>query len=123
MVNRIRELGEFPFSKLKPVDFRLKIAGLPDRELQMRKIKVWVETSDIVKVVKLVGFGRVIRAYPHLDYVYLETYANELASLVESELVRSVWNDVPVKAEASLGFIYADRGAATVAARAQRRAR
>ena len=94
-----RQLGQFPFTKLKPRSFRLVIAGLSARELETHPVKVWVEVDDIGKVVKIAGFARVLRAYPHLNFVYLETYASHLASLVRSDLVRSVWNDELVRAE------------------------
>ena len=93
-----RELSQFPFSKLMPWSFRVEIAGLTARELEKRPVKVWVEVDDIGKVVKIAGFARVLRSYPHLNFVYLETYASHLASLVQSDLVRSVWNDEPVGA-------------------------
>ena len=94
-----RQLGQFPLTKLKPRSFRLVIAGLSARELEAHPVKVWVEVDDIGKVVKIAGFARVLRAYPHLNFVYLETYASQLASLVRSDLVRSVWNDELVRAE------------------------
>jgi len=81
-----------------PWSFRVEIAGLTARELEKRPVKVWVEVDDIGKVVKIAGFARVLRSYPHLNFVYLETYASHLASLVRSDLVRSVWNDEPVGA-------------------------
>ena len=93
-----RELSQFPFRKLMPWSFRVEIAGLTARELEKRPVKVWVEVDDIGKVVKIAGFARVLRSYPHLNFVYLETYASHLASLVRSDLVRSVWNDEPVGA-------------------------
>jgi hypothetical protein len=93
------ELAAFPFTKLRPESFRVQIAGLTEPELEAHPVKIWVETEDIAKIVKIAGAARIIRTYPHLNFIYLETYANELASLVRSELVRSVWNDEPVKAE------------------------
>jgi len=93
-----RELSQFPFTKLMPHSFRVEIAGLTARELEKRPVKVWVEVDDIGKVVKIAGFARVLRSYPHLNFVYLETYASHLVSLVRSDLVRSVWNDEPVGA-------------------------
>jgi hypothetical protein len=94
-----RELSQFPFTKLMPHSFRVEIAGLTARELEKRPVKVWVQVDDIGKVVKIAGFARVLRSYPHLNFVYLETYASHLASLVRSDLVRSVWNDEPVRAD------------------------
>jgi len=94
-----RELAAFPFTKLRPESFRVQIAGLTEPELEARPVKIWVETEDIAKIVKIAGAARIIRTYPHLNFVYLETYASQLASLVRSDLVRSVWNDEPVKAE------------------------
>jgi hypothetical protein len=94
-----RELSQFPFLKLRPANFRVEIAGLTERELRARPVKIWVETEDIAKIVKIAGAARIIRAYPHINFVYLETHASQLASLVGSDLVRSVWNDEPVRAE------------------------
>jgi len=94
-----RELGLFPFTKLMPQSFRVEIAGLTERQLETRPVKVWVEVDDIGKVVKIAGFARVLRSYPHLNFVYLKTYASHLASLVRNDLVRSVWNDEPVRAD------------------------
>jgi hypothetical protein len=94
-----RELSEFPFAKLHPQSFRTAIAGLSERDLEKHPIRIWIETEDICKVVKIASSAHILRTYPHLNLVYLETYASELASLVQSQLVRSVWNDEPVKAE------------------------
>ena len=94
-----RELSQFPFTKLRPANFRVEIAGLAERELETHSVRIWVETEDITKIVKIAGAARIIRTYPHLNFVYLETYASQLASLVRSELVRSVWNDEPVGAD------------------------
>jgi hypothetical protein len=94
-----RELSQFPFTKLRPRNFRVEIAGLTERELETCPVKIWVETDEITKIVKIAGAARIIRAYQHLNFVYLETYGSQLASLVRSELVRSVWNDDPVGAD------------------------
>jgi hypothetical protein len=94
-----RELGQFPFTKLRPANFRVEIASLTERELDARPVKIWVETEDIAKIVKIAGAARIIRTYPHINFVYLETYASQLGSLVRSDLVRSVWNDEPVRAD------------------------
>jgi len=100
MASRIRrELADFPFGKLYPADFRTQIASIPERDLEKHPVRVWVETENIAKVIKLAGSARVLRVYPHLNYVLLQTYASELAGLVASDLVRSVWNDMPLKAE------------------------
>ena len=117
-----RELADFPFAKLKPQSFRVEIAGLSERELEKCPVKVWIETDDITKALKTAGFARIIRAYPHLGFVYLETYARELALLIASDLVRSVWNDLPVKAE---GCVVAEThpGARALALRLDRGAR
>jgi hypothetical protein len=109
-----RGLSQFPFTKLHPQTFRTAIAGLSERELEKRPVKVWVETSDVARVVKTVGFARILRVYPHLNFVYLETYANELASLVASDVVASVWNDEAVKAEGCV-VTAADPGAFSLA--------
>jgi hypothetical protein len=115
-----RELAAFPFAKLKPLDFRVEIAGMSERELEKRPVKVWIETDDINSVLKIAGFARIIRSYPHLGFVYLETYARELASLVASDLVRSVWNDLPVRADGCV-VTEAHPGARALATRAHGR--
>jgi hypothetical protein len=69
-----RELSQFPFTKLRPANFRVEIAGLTERELHARPVKIWVETEDIAKIVKIAGAARIIRIYPHINFVYLETY-------------------------------------------------
>jgi len=79
-------------------------------------VRIWIETEDIAKVVKIAGSARILRTYPHLDLIYLEAYASQLASLVASDLVRSVWNDLPVKAEGCLVVTQADSRARTVEA-------
>jgi hypothetical protein len=112
-----RQLGQFPFTKLKPFDFRVEIATLTTRELETHPVRVWVEIDDISKAVEIAGFARVLRSYPHLGFVYLETYARELTSLVASDLVRSVWNDLPVKAGGCLVVSRPDRSGATLAPR------
>jgi hypothetical protein len=110
-----RDLSQLPFTKLHPQTFRTAIAGLSALELEKQPVKVWVETSDITRVVKTVGFARILRVYPHLNFVYLETYANELASLVANDLVTSVWNDEAVKAEGCIVVTRADPGAFSLA--------
>jgi hypothetical protein len=119
-----RELSEFPFAKLHPQSFRVEIASLNERELEKHPVRIWIETEDISKVVKTAGSAHVIRTYPHLNLVYLEAYASQLASLVKSELVRSVWNDLPVKADGSIVVVAAaDPSARALAPRTNRRAR
>ena len=93
-----RELSQLPFTKLHPESFRVQIAGLSERELETHPVRIWVDTEDISMVVKIAGSARILRTYPHLDLVYLEAYAGQLASLARSQLVRSVWNDEPVGA-------------------------
>ena len=115
-----RELSQIPFMKLHPRSFRTVIAGLSERDLEKRPIKIWVETDDIVKVVKIASSARVLRSYPHLNLVYLETYACQLVSLVRSQLVRSVWNDEPVKADGCIVVTRADPGAFSLASRVLR---
>jgi hypothetical protein len=112
-----RELAELSFGKLNPLSFRTEIAGLSGQELEKRPVRVWVEIEDISKAVEIAGFARVLRSYPHLGFVYLETYARELTSLVASDLVRSVWNDLPVKAGGCLVVSRPDRSGATLAPR------
>ena len=117
-----RELGRFPFTKLKPPSFRVEIAALTDRELEKLPLKVWIDTRDIAGVVRLAGTAHILAVYPHLDLVYLKTYGSGLAALVESDLVHCVWNDLPVKAEGCLVVAEAHPSARTLAARSHGRA-
>jgi hypothetical protein len=94
-----RALAAFPFSKLKPPSFRVKIASLTEELLSKLPVRIWVETGNIPEVVQVAGTAHIIRTYPHLDLVYLETFGDALSALVKNDLVRSVWNDLPVKAE------------------------
>jgi hypothetical protein len=118
-----RELSEFPFAKLHPQSFRTAIAALSEGDLEKRPVRIWIETEDICKVVKIASSAHILRTYPHLNLVYLETYASELASLVQSQLVRSVWNDEPVKAEGCVVVTAADPGGTSLASRPCRGAR
>jgi hypothetical protein len=61
-----------------------------------------------------------LRVYPHLNFVYLETYASQLASLVASDVVTSVWNDEVVRADGCIVVTRADPGASSVASRVVR---
>jgi len=117
-----RELAEFPFplAKLKPTSFRMKIAGLSDPELESRPVRVWVETLDIARVVKLAGAAKVLRVYPHLNFLLIETYAKELAALAASDLVQSVWDDSPLRAEGSFAVAETDQRAPSLATRLNR---
>ena len=99
-----RELGQFPFEKLKPPSFRLEIASLPSRELESKTVRIWVKTDNVIKIIKLTGQAKILRVYPHLDYVLLETYAKELAALNDNDLVRSVWNDGATISGVSFAF-------------------
>jgi len=118
-----RELSQFPFTKLKPRSFRVQIASLTEQELEKHPVRIWIETEDIAKVVKIAGSARILRTYPHLDLIYLEAYASQLPSLVGSDLVRSVWNDLPVKAEGCLVVTETHPGARALAPRSRRGAR
>lgn len=121
MANELaRQLGELSFRKLKPLSFRTEIASLSEQELEKHPVRVWVEIEDVSRVLKIAGFARVLRVYPHLSFVYVETYARELASLVASDLVRSVWNDLPVKADGCLVVVQTDPGPLVMAARPDR---
>ena len=113
-----RELSQFPFFKLKPRSFRVEIAGLPTRELEKHPVKVWIEADDIAHIIKIAGSARILGTYPHLNVVYLETYASELAPLVSCERVKSVWNDEPVRADGGVVVTQTNPNSFTMASRA-----
>jgi len=88
-----RQLAAFPFGKLRPAAFRLEIAGLTPQQLDERIVRTWVQTGDIPKTLKALGSARVIRSFPHLDYVFLEASASQLAGLDTVESVTAIWDD------------------------------
>lgn len=93
-----RELSEFPFRKLNPPDFAVRLTGMAEPELH-EPLRVWVETTNISRVVSLCGYVKVLMACPWIDFVLLETTGRDLGRLTASDLVRSVWNDSPLKSE------------------------
>jgi len=95
-----RQLGAFPFQKLKPDSFRLEIASLTPKQLDERQVRAWVSTHDIPKVLKAIGSSKLLRSFPHLDYVYLEVSASQLITLDGIDVVNSVWSDEPARVEA-----------------------
>ena len=95
-----RQLGAFPFQKLKPDSFRLEIASLTPKQLDERQVRAWVNTHDIPKVLKAIGSSKLLRSFPHLDYVYLEVSASQLITLDGIDVVNSVWSDEPARVEA-----------------------
>jgi len=88
-----RELARFPFHKLMPDSFRLEIASLTPKELDVRQVRTWVQTHDIPKLLKAVGSSKVLRSFPHLDFVFLELSGSQLAALDEIDVVTAAWND------------------------------
>ena len=95
-----RQLAAFPFRKLMPESFRLEIAGLTPKQLDERQVRAWVRTHDIPKVLKAIGSSKLLRSFPHLDYVYLEVSASQLITLDGIDVVNSVWSDEPARVEA-----------------------
>jgi len=89
-----RELAAFPFRKFRPAAFRLEIAGLTPQQLDERIARAWVKTQDIPKTLKAIGSAKVLRSFPHLDYVFLEASASQLVGLEAVESVTEIWNDV-----------------------------
>jgi len=95
-----RQLAAFPFRKLMPESFRLEIAGLTPKQLDERQVRAWVSTHDIPKVLKAIGSSKLLRSFPHLDYVYLEVSASQLIMFDGIDVVNSVWSDDPARVEA-----------------------
>ena len=117
-----RQLGAFPFQKLKPESFRLEIASLTPKQLDERQVRAWVSTHDIPKVLKAIGSSKLLRSFPHLDYVYLQVSASQLITFDAIDVVKSVWSDDP----AGVGDHVVDRSnssPASLAARTNGRAR
>ena len=97
-----RELAAFPFRKFRPDAFRLEIAGLTPQQLDERIVRTWVKTWDIPKTLKALGSARVIRSFPHLDYVFIEASASQLIGLDGVESVTAIWNDVVSRVDNSV---------------------
>jgi hypothetical protein len=97
-----QELAAFPFRKFRPAAFRLEIAGLTPQQLDERIVRTWVQTQDIPKMLKALGSAKVIRSFPHLDYVFLEASASQLIGLDAIEAVTAIWNDTVSRADNSV---------------------
>jgi len=102
MANELtRELAQFPFTKLHPIDFRLRIAAMKPGDLQKERVTVFVEIDDISRIVKLAKSVRILRSYLHLTppLALIETYASELGSLNEDAGVGVVAEDSLTRAD------------------------
>jgi len=88
-----RELSQLPFTKLRPANFRLQIATMSDPQLERQPVTIFIDTDDVGAVVKTLGSAKVMRVYSHLGLVLLRTYARDLATLLNNDLVRSVDDD------------------------------
>jgi hypothetical protein len=102
MANELtRELAQFPFTKLRPFDFRLRIAAMKPADLQKERVTVFVEIDDISRIVKLAKSVRILRSYLHLTppLVLIQTYASELGCLNDDAGVRAVCEDSVTRAE------------------------
>jgi hypothetical protein len=96
-----RELSQFPFTKLHPVDFRLRIATMKPADLRKEHVTVFVDIDDISRIVKIAKSVRILRSYSHLTppLVLIHTYASELGSLIDDAGVRVVSEDSLTRAE------------------------
>jgi hypothetical protein len=94
----LRELAEFPFTKINPYDFRVQIASAPPTMLT----RVLITTSDPTSLAKCYPV-KVLQLFPHLSVAVCEVPAGELRKLVESDLVDGIQNDV-MKLDVGFGF-------------------
>jgi hypothetical protein len=86
--NRLGELAEFPFTKIQPRDFRVRIASASPQLLT----RVIITTSDPTALAKFYPV-KVLEAFPHLSCVLCEVEAGEIKRLAGSDLVDSIQND------------------------------
>jgi len=124
MVNELsRELAQFPFTKLHPPDFRLRIATMKPADLQKEHVTVFVEIDDISRIVKIAKSVRILRSYSHLipPLVLIHTYASELGSLIDDAGVCVVCEDSLTRAEGCV-VTATDPGAFSLAHGIHRRA-
>ena len=96
-----RQLAQFPFSKLHPLDFRLRIATMKPVDLEKEHVTVFVEIDDISRILKIAKSLRILRCYSHLTppLVLIETYASELGSLIDDAGVSVVCEDSLTRAD------------------------
>jgi hypothetical protein len=100
MTNRhgLRDLAEFPFSKIQPEDFRVRIASASPKLLT----RVIITTSDPTALAKFYQV-KILQAFPHLSCVLCEVAAGEIRRLASSDLVDSIQNDY-LKVDVGHGF-------------------
>ena len=87
--SRLRELAEFPFTKIQPPDFRIQIASARPPTLLTR---VFVGTTEPVSLRRQPSL-RVIREYAHLGLVVCELPTEKVVDLARLDSVSSVWKD------------------------------
>jgi len=97
-MKRLRDLAEFPFTKIQPDDFRVQIASAHPQLLT----RVIITTSDPVALAKVYQV-KVLQAFPHLSCVLCEVEAGEIRRLAGSDLVDSIQNDY-LKLDVGRGF-------------------
>ena len=95
---KLRELAEFPFTKIQPYDFRVQIASAHPQMLA----RVIITTSDPTALAKFYEV-KVLQAFPHLSCVVCEVEAGEVRRLAASDLVDSIQNDY-LKLDVGRGF-------------------
>ena len=88
MGRRLRELAEFPFTKIQPRSFRMQIASAPPKRLT----RILVGTLDVDEL-KQVAAVHVVRVYDHLGFVLCELPACSVAVVASLPSVASIWDD------------------------------
>jgi hypothetical protein len=96
--NKWKELGEFPFTKIEPKDFRVRVAAAPPQMLA----RVIITTSDPSELTKFYPV-KILQAFPHLSCVVCEVPAGEIKRLANSDLVDSIRND-SMRVDVGYGF-------------------
>jgi hypothetical protein len=86
--NRLRELAEFPFTKIQPPDFRVQIASARPSLFT----RVFVETTNPSQLAML-PLVHVVRDLSHLGFVVCELPLRQVTDLARLESVGSVWKD------------------------------
>ena len=102
MRHKLKELAEFPFTKIHPPDFRVQIASAPPTMLT----RVLITTADPTSLAQHYPV-KVLQLFPHLNVAVCEVPAGELRRLAESDLVEAIQNDV-VKLDVGFGFHITD---------------
>ena len=107
-IRGLRDLAEFPFTKIQPPEFRVRVASAPPQLL----LRVIITTSDL-SALRTYYPVKVLQVFPHLSCAVCEVPAAEIRHLAASDLVDSIQNDY-LKVDVVHGFHLTNRNPPTM---------